>query len=212
MAITSDQIVLFRIAERLTLTAIVLLVAAVVMVGFWRSVQKLDLAEGGKIGIGGSFAFSTPVFVLLAIIGYAYVSLSFPIEVTQPAAPPVAVAAEAEAGAEAAIRRFLGVGGEPAAPVARTAPAPAAAPVPDPDYELGQAQRLVRAVNCAARRAAPDERLETDLIRARLALLAPVWPEVWGDRKTFADAVLGISGEPPHPLALEVFERVDSTC
>ncbi|MCA8881597.1 MAG: hypothetical protein KDA73_16950 [Rhodobacteraceae bacterium] len=207
MTITSDQIVLFRIVERLTLTVIVLLVAAVVMIGFWRSVQKLDITQGGKIGVAGSFAFSTPVFVLLAIIGYAYVSLSFPIEVSAPAAQPDTVTAEAGA------RRFLGVGGDaapPATSAASLARLPAA--LPDPDYELGQAQRLVRAINCVASRAAPDERLETDLIRAKLAVLAPVWPATWGDRSAFGDAVLGISGEPPHPLALEVFDRVDSTC
>lgn len=200
MTITPDEIVLFRIAERLTLTLIVLLVAFVVMVGFWRSVQKLDVTDGGKLGVAGSFALSTPVFVLLAIIGYAWVSLSFPIEVAGPAAVPGAVV-------EASAQRFVGIGtgAGPAAGAARSAPA-------DPGYALGQAQRLVRAINCAARRAAPDERLDTDLTRARLALLAPVWPPVWGDPDAFADAVLGISGLEPNPLALEQFDRVDSTC
>lgn len=93
MTITPDEIVLFRIAERLGLSLIVLLVALVVMVGFWRSVQKLDVSDGGKLGVAGSFALSTPVFVLLAIIGYAWVSLSFPIQVTGPAAPAEATAA-----------------------------------------------------------------------------------------------------------------------
>ena len=194
MTITPDEIVLFRIAERLGLSLIVLLVALVVMVGFWRSVQKLDVSDGGKLGLAGSFALSTPVFVLLAIIGYAWVSLSFPIQVTGPAAPAAATASAA------APQSFVGIG----AP-ARAAPA-------DPGYALGQAQRMVRAINCAAQRAAPDERLATDLTRARLALLAPVWPAAWGDPAAFSDAVLGISGAEPNPLALEQFHRVDGAC
>ena len=194
MTITPDEIVLFRIAERLGLSLIVLLVALVVMVGFWRSVQKLDVTDGGKLGLAGSFALSTPVFVLLAIIGYAWVSLSFPIQVTGPAAPAAATASAV------APQSFVGIGVP-----ARAAPA-------DPGYALGQAQRMVRAINCAAKRAAPDERLATDLTRARLALLAPVWPSAWGEPAAFADAVLGISGTEPNPLALEQFDRVDASC
>ena len=202
MTITPDEIVLFRIAERLGLSLIVLLVALVVMVGFWRSVQKLDVSDGGRRGVAGRFALSTPVFVLLAIIGYAWVSLSFPIQVSGPAAPAEATAA---AGGP---QSFVGIGmpGRPAdAGPARAAP-------PDPGYALGQAQRMVRAINCAAKRAAPDERLATDLTRARLALLAPVWPSAWGEPAAFADAVLGISGAEPNPLALEQFDRVDASC
>ena len=74
--------------------------------------------------------------------------------------------------------------------------------------EMGTAERRVLEIL----KAAPDERLATDLTRARLALLAPVWPSAWGDPTDFADAVLGISGAEPNPLALEQFDRVDASC
>lgn len=71
-----QDILYFRMAERLALTVVIVLVSLIVMVSFWRTVQKIDLTDGGKLGLAGSFAFSTPVFVLLTIIGYAWVSLS----------------------------------------------------------------------------------------------------------------------------------------
>ena len=74
----SAQVIAFRIGERITLTIVVLLVALVVMVGFWRTVQRVKVDDGGKLGVAASFVLSTPVFVLMTIVGYAWVSLAHP--------------------------------------------------------------------------------------------------------------------------------------
>ena len=36
-------VVLFRIGERITLSALILIIAIIVMIAFWRSVQKIDV-------------------------------------------------------------------------------------------------------------------------------------------------------------------------
>jgi hypothetical protein len=84
----STQVIAFRIGERITLTIVVLLVALVVMVGFWRTVQRVKVDDGGKLGVAGSVVLSTPVFVLMTIVGYAWVSLAHPISIGAPAAVP----------------------------------------------------------------------------------------------------------------------------
>lgn len=189
-----DQVVLFRIAERLTLSVVVLIIAIVVMVGFWRSVQKLDVAEGGKLGIGGSFVFSTPVFVLLAIIGYAYVSLSHPISVAPGGADAQTAAAEAGQGA------FVGASGT----VTDNSD--------DAAYDLSIAERKVRSLNCIAEGQTLSPRLEDDLSSVKLAVLAPVWPAAWGSFDGFRDWSLGTSTQTPDADARAAFERLHIAC
>ncbi len=195
-----DNIILFRIGERLTLTAVVLVIAIVVMVGFWRSVQKLDVEYTGKLG--GSFVFTTPVFVLLAIIGYSWVSLEHPIEVGPAgagAAPgqssdPAKVAASSVAG------KFVG-----SAPI----PDPTAS---DPDYDLIQAELKVRSLNCLAEGKSLSPQVEDDLAAAKLMLLAPVWPAEWGDFVAFSDWAMGRSAAAPDADARAAYERLHVAC
>jgi hypothetical protein len=191
-----DDIILFRIGERLTLTAVVLLVALVVMIGFWRTVQKIDVADGGKIGLAGSVVFSTPVFVLLAIIGYAWVSLEHPITV----APEATVAGEAQFAAQGS-GAFIGA-----------APMDDAQTEDDPGYDLAVAERRVRSLNCLAAGQAPSARVEDDLAQVKLALMAPVWQPEWGPRAAFADWAAGLSTAAPDPEALAVYDRLHVAC
>lgn len=194
----SDPVVAFRMGERLTLTAIVIVVALVVMVGFWRSVQRVEISDASKLGLGGSVMFSTPVFVLLAIVGYAWVSLSNPIEVARAApAPPAPAAADDASGTVATAGpgpdRFLGS--------AWHDPEKAATP-----YERQVAQRRIRTLNCLAKAAGgmpPGQ--EDDVIDAKLLLMAPVWTEDWGDARAFADWARGTAGGPPDAEAAAVF-------
>jgi hypothetical protein len=190
---TMDDIILFRIAERLTLTLVVLLVALVVMIGFWRTVQKIDLAEGARLGLGGSFVFSTPVFVLLAIIGYAWVSLEHPITVAPRAGSGGTEVAQVEGGS------FIG-----AAPVA-------GAPESD-GYDLATVQRRLRSLNCLAETQALSARTEDDLAQVKLGLMAAVWQPDWGSQEAFADWALGIGSAPPEGAAQAVYDGLHVAC
>ena len=72
-------VVLFRIDERITLSALILIIAIIVMIAFRRSVQKIDSRiTKENIGTGGSVLLGTPIFVLLTPVGYAFVSLVEP--------------------------------------------------------------------------------------------------------------------------------------
>lgn len=193
---TTDFIVLFRIGERLTLTLVVLVVSAIVMVGFWRTVQRIDLTEGGKLGVAGSFAFSTPVFVLLTIVGYAYVSLSAPINVTQGGN-----AAQTDlAGTPSS--SFIG-----ASPTAMSAP-----PSADPDYDSALAERKIRSLNCMARGRELSPRQQDDLALVKLDLMAPIWAADWGDPDSFRAWAAGIDPAAPNSSAQRVFESEHPLC
>ena len=88
----------FRIGERIALSIVVILVALVVTAGFWRSIQKVDftLSKAGTSG-GGTFVLATPVFALLALIGFAWVSFAHPITVAVPATAAERTAETAQA-------------------------------------------------------------------------------------------------------------------
>lgn len=190
----SEMIVLFRIGERLTLTLVVLIVATVVMVGFWRTVQQVNLTDGGKLGVAGSFAFSTPVFVLLSIVGYAYVSLSHPITVQPGGLSGEAVAGTPQPGG------FIG-----ATPMA-------AVPVGDQGHARVVAERKIRSLNCLVREGVLSARMEDDLALVKLDLMAPVWDESWGSADSFRDWATGLSEAAPDPEARAAFDALHVAC
>ncbi|WP_193139339.1 hypothetical protein [Meridianimarinicoccus sp. MJW13] len=196
-----DTIILFRIAERLTLTAVVLLVALVVMIGFWRTVQKINLAEGAPLGLGGSFVFSTPVFVLMALIGYAWVSLEHPIEVTPVAAPEGMQVAE---------------GGTPAGGFTGVAPLyPDAGPSPQTTgtgYDASVAQRQLRSLNCLIDGQTLSARTEIDVTDVKLSLLAGLWQPAWGNRSDFADWARNTGGPTPSQEARTAWSALHPLC
>lgn len=188
------DIVLFRIAERLTLTGVVLIIALVVMIGFWRTVQELNVAEGGKLGVAGSFVFSTPVFVLLAVIGYAYVSLSHPITVSPDTSVEVASTGGQGSG-------FIGSVG-----------------LADPDdgsvtdFERSSALGKVKSINCLLQGDPMSARVEDDLADVKLALLGPVWAERWGPIEPFSEWAMGLSTVAPNVEALAVYSERHPIC
>lgn len=190
-----DDIILFRIAERLTLTTVVLLVALVVMVGFWRSVQKIDLSDSGKLGIGGSFIFSTPVFVLLAIIGYSWVSLEHPIQIAPSADAPIQTAS-----VEASPGGFIG------------ASSGAVSGTEDTGYDQAITQRRLRSLNCLLQDRTPSNRTADDVAAVKLGLMRALWDADWGDPEAFADWALGRSLTPPPEAAKTVWEEVHTLC
>lgn len=192
----ADPIVLFRMFERMTLTVAVIIVAVVIMIGFWRSVQKIDLTQGGSLGITGSFVLSTPVFALLTIVGYAYVSLSHPIRV-DPGAP--AAGGEQVAAASNGGGQFLGA----------SRPQITSNNI---GRERALAQGRVRSLNCLTGGRDISARLEDDVVETKLELLAPVWDEAWGGFDPFSSWARGLSTDTPNALARTVFEERHVVC
>jgi hypothetical protein len=187
-----DLIVLIRIGERLTLTTVVLAVSFVVMRGFWRSVQKIDFKDSGK-GIGGTVVFSTPVFVRLAIILSAWVSLEHPVSVG-PQSP-----AEERVAAGDGSRTFIG-----SIPLAGVEAADGHGRV--------LAERRLRSLNCLAKGQDLGNRTADDLADVKLGLILPYWQADWGDADAFADWAGGRTTALPDPEALAVWEGVHPLC
>ncbi|WP_425092802.1 hypothetical protein [Tropicimonas sp. S265A] len=198
MPLSLDPVVLFRMGERLTLTVIVILVALIVMVGFWRTVQKVEITEGKALGLAGSFMFSTPVLVLLAIVGYAWVSLSNPITLaTTTATAETDDTRQASGGVVTS--EFIGMGATRA--------------VDTTPYDLTIAQRRVRSLNCLASAAGElTQRQTDDLADTKLVLMGQVWSEDWGDSEAFAIWARDPSGPAPSATAANFFNESHVIC
>jgi hypothetical protein len=186
----------FRIGERVVLSVVVVLVALVVTAGFWRSIQKIDFQFGqDKISGAANVVLATPVFALLALIGFAWVSFSNPVAVTVPAAGTSETASTGEV-------KF--VGAVPGAPP----------PGSDAAFERQKAEGLVMSLNCVAKAAGANvSARDADAVAmARLAALQPVWAADWGDYGAFRDWALGRSTAAPDPEARAVFEALPPAC
>ena len=197
----SAQVIAFRIGERITLTIVVLLVALVVMVGFWRTVQRVKVDDGGKLGVAASFVLSTPVFVLMTIVGYAWVSLAHPISIGAPASALQGARVETVFAANRP-----GVGGFTGA---SCFDAPTLA---DPGHARHNATEQIRTLNCLASgqnlSGPPDDHLR----QVKFLLMAPLWDEAWGDRQDFEKWVRGETVAEPDAEARAVFDAKRSGC
>ncbi len=164
----SDSIVLFRMAERIGLTLIIVIISVIVMIGFWRTIQKFDIT-GSKapLGLSGSFALTTPVFVLLTLVGYTWVSLSHPISTTS---ATTSKATQTASSGESVT--FTGM--QSAGPA------------------IGQTEKLranvegqIKSLNCLLI-GDLSPRLEDDSAEIKLALMEQVWSNDWGAFDAFA--------------------------
>lgn len=189
----SDWIFVFRMGERIALSIIIVTISIVVMIGFWRSLQKIDLQMSReKIGAGGTVVLGTPIFVLLALIGYAFISLSNPISL------------EKDRGA-VALGAYTGMTPDNGPGDGKAAN----------NVELGRLRAVdkVKSLNCLAREAGEmSARIQDDLAAIKLQLLEPVWSEEWGNFEAFAAWALGRSQEAPHPGASAVFQELRQLC
>lgn len=72
---------LFRIAERGVLAVIIVFLSLAIIIVFRRSMQKIDFSieRNGSVS-SANIMLATPIFVLLILVGYAYVTFSFPLE------------------------------------------------------------------------------------------------------------------------------------
>lgn len=208
MGNASEWIMLFRIGERLTLSVIIVIVSLVVMIGFWRSIQKIDFQMSReKIGAGGSIILGTPIFVLLALVGYAFVSLSNPISISAAPTSSEFDGKRPSQGAAVMPSPASGFTGISSNHDATTGAAD------NTEFERRRAVETVMSLNCLARDAGEaSARVQDDLAAVKLRLLEPVWSEEWGNFEAFAASALGRSTEAPHPRALAVFQEIHRIC
>ena len=198
-----------RVVERVVISLVVILVCLVVTVGFWRSIQRVDFQlSREKLSGAANVVLATPIFALLALIGFAWVSFSNPVAISVPR-PATALAAPALTGAPAA-EQVAAVGGVEfiGAVPGRRAPAPA------DGFERRRAEEMVKSLNCLARAAggAVSPREVDALAEARLTALRPVWAEEWGDFGAFRDWALGRSTGAPDPEAKAIFAAAHPEC
>ena len=199
----SQQVIAFRIGERVTLTIVVLLVALVVMVGFWRTVQRIKVDDGGKLGVAGSVVLSTPVFVLMTIVGYAWVSLAHPISI---GAPPPQSPATANPSNTAFIANQPGIGGF-------TGSSSFEAPkLVDPGHARHKATEQIRTLNCLAAGQNLSGPQDDHVRQIKFLLMAPLWNEGWGDRQSFEKWVRGEILSDPNSEARAIFDARRTGC
>lgn len=83
---TDDEIFayswLLRVLERTSLSLIIITVSIILIVAFWRSLQKIDFnIQNEKNTISTNIVFATPIFVLIILVFFSYVSFSHPIKI-----------------------------------------------------------------------------------------------------------------------------------
>jgi hypothetical protein len=185
----------FRIAERITLTMIIILLCFVVMIAFWRSIQRIEIQlSKEKLGAAGSVVLSTPVFMLLALVGYSYVSLSNPVAI------------------DLGERKLVGVTHGASSTRSRDAPTGQAA-ADNTAFERQRATNAIRSVNCAVGDISKrTTQIQDDIAEVKLHLMKSVWMAQWGNYASFSDYVLGRSTAPPNREAQTIFEAEHSVC
>ena len=82
-----DSIIVYafvaRLGERFILSLVVISIALVSMIAFWRSVQQIEFKlSQDKLGSSANIALATPLLVLLVVVGFVYVSYAHPVSVT----------------------------------------------------------------------------------------------------------------------------------
>jgi hypothetical protein len=186
----------FRIGERIAISLVIIAVSLVVTRGFWKSIQKVDftLGQGGVTG-GGTLVLATPVFALLALIGFAWVSFSHPVSVTVPHA-----AGMVQAEAATAVSLIGAVTERP--------------PVVDEAFQRGEAERQIQSLNCLAQQggASVSPRDVDALAAVKLGLMLSIWAPDWGDPVAFDRWARGLSTAEPDSAARAVFDAVHPLC
>ena len=191
-----DTIVQLRMIERLGLSGLIVVITVLVMIIYARTAQQVRL-RSEDVGLGATVVLSTPVLLLFALIGYAWVTLNAPVlsrvAPLDTMAPLPETAQQASSGA---VRDFLG-----AAPVSETGE------VVLPPVTEADARRLVGAVNCLIQDADLTVRARNDLVDLKLRILATVWDETrFGEFAQLENWAHQRSAELPPDPAIEAFE------
>lgn len=191
-----DTIVQLRMIERLGLSGLIVVITVLVMIIYARTAQQLRLSSE-TAGLGATVVLSTPVLLLFALIGYAWVTLNAPVlSRVSPQDATVPPSETARQATSATVRDFLG-----AAPVSETGEA-VLPPVTEAD-----ARRLIGAVNCLMQDADLTVRARNDLVDLKLRILATVWDESrFGDFTQLENWAHQRSAELPPDPAIQAFE------
>ena len=190
----------FRVGERVVISLVVIVLALVVSVAFWRSLQRVDFSVSReKLSAAGNVVLATPVFALLALIGLAWVSFSNPISVTVPGAGATADGdVDVAQGGGFKATAFVGPAAERADAAAMTRIA---------------AAEWLRSLNCIAEAAGDLSPRETAaLAELRLALMRQRWVAEWGDFAAFRAWALGESEAAPPDAARQAYAEAHPVC
>jgi hypothetical protein len=199
-----NPIILFRMTERMLLTAVVVLVAIVVLIGFWKTVQKVTLKDGGPLGIAGSFALSTPVFALLAIILYAWVSVSHPISFGTSTAAPDMELAQSDLSAEVGAQQFTGALNAQSRTVAQEEVS---------TYARQRTRQQIWTLNCLIDASVVRPSAEADLAEIKITLMRSVWDDAWGSPARFEQWARNPANQPePSGEAMEFYQGRHTGC
>ncbi|MEM9577415.1 MAG: hypothetical protein AAF999_10425 [Pseudomonadota bacterium] len=199
-----SPVILFRMSERLLLTGLVIVVALVVLVGFWKTVQRVTIKDGGAVGLAGSIALSTPVFALLSIILYAWVSLSHPIAFTPGTPDETGAAAEIAAAGSGGGGQFTG---------AVNPQSHLQTPTEVSSYARQRTRHQIWTLNCLAESTTVRPPAQSDLDEIKLRLMQAVWDDGWGNLPQFENWVrTPNSGVEPSQEARVFFEGKHNGC
>lgn len=71
---------LMRVLERVTLSGVIIIVSIILIIAFWKSLQKIDFdIKNEKNSARANIVFATPIFVLLILVAFSYITFSHPI-------------------------------------------------------------------------------------------------------------------------------------
>ena len=189
-----------RIGERVVISVVVILVCLVVTVGFWRSIQKLDFSfSRDKISGAANVVLATPVFALLALIVFAWVSFSHPVDRLASRRRGKGRGRDRAGGYRG--REVHRRGAERSHGRGRS-------------LERRRAEEMVKSLNCVAIAAgtAVSPREVDALAEARLTALLPVWSEEWGEQAAFRAWALGRSTVALDPEVEAFFAAAHLEC
>ena len=79
-----DATIVTRMSERILITIIIISISVILMVAFWKRVQRIQFEILQKeAGAKADIIFAMPVFLLLVLVLFAYVSFSSPVGITK---------------------------------------------------------------------------------------------------------------------------------
>jgi hypothetical protein len=192
-----------RLTERFAMSLVIVTIAVIAMFAFWRSVQRVEfnLAQD-KIGRSANIALATPLFVLLVLVGYAFVSFSHPVTVTVPERRTNQDTAASQGATGRSAIAFTGFGNLP----------PSASPE-DAKLRLAETRGYLRTLNCIANGATPiDDRGRNAIDAAKAALIIRYWQQDWGDATEFEEWALSGRGPTPREEVLDLYMGAHDPC
>ena len=197
-----DSIIVYtfvaRLGERFILSLVVISIALVSMIAFWRSVQRIDFSlSQDKLGSSASIAFATPLFVLLVVVGFAYISYAHPVSVALPLRTDNGAAPQTSGNSLGTVT-LTGAAGIDVQPT-----------TDDYVMRFNQARTALRSLNCIVQVSKNlSTRDEKAVDSAKVALILDVWQLDWGDPDLLGAWALAGQEQEPVPEVLKLYQGV----